>query len=130
MARKAFAPSDEQRRLVTVISSYGIRQEDIATEVGLHSQKTLRKHFRKELDHGRIGANIRVAKTLYQMAASGRNLVATIFWLERAGWRSKPAVQPRPAVNSNFVVELSRTKGIPAAPSPGTPFIVPREVEP
>ena len=130
MARKAFAPSDEQRRLVTVISSYGVRQEDIATEVGLHSPKTLRKHFRKELDHGRIGANIRVAKTLYKLAASGRNLVATMFWLERrAGWRSKP-VQPRPAVNSNFVVERSRAKGIPGAPSSGTPFIVPREVEP
>jgi hypothetical protein len=64
MARRAFAPSDEQRRLVTVWSSYGIPQEDIATEVGLRSPKTLRKHFRKELGHGRIGANIKVGQTL------------------------------------------------------------------
>lgn len=62
MARKAFTPTEEQRRLVTVLSSYGIRQEDIATEVGLRSPKTLRKHFREELDHGRIQAEIKVRK--------------------------------------------------------------------
>lgn len=127
MARIPFAPSDEQQRLVGVLSSYGIRQKDIATEVGLRSPKTLRKHFREQLDHGRIGADIRVAKTLYKMTVSGRNLFATIFWLERrAGWRLRSSPQ-RPAANPNFVVEQSPTEGIPGAPSSGTPFIVPKE---
>jgi hypothetical protein len=110
MSRTVFAPNDEQRRLVKVLSSYGIRQEDIATEVGLRSPKTLRKHFREELDHGRIGADIRVAKTLYEMAISGRSLLATIFWLERrAGWRSNPPLAPRPTTLPRFVVASGRT---------------------
>jgi hypothetical protein len=66
MARTAFKPTAEQKRLVKVLSAHGIRQEDIATEVGLRSPKTLRKHFRKELDLGRISADIAVGKTLYQ----------------------------------------------------------------
>ncbi len=105
MARKAFAPSDEQRRLVTVMSSYGIRQEDIATEVGLRSPKTLRKHFRKELDCGRIGANVKVGKTLFAMAISGKHISATIFWLKRyGGWRSRPLSPTEPVATPDFVV--------------------------
>jgi hypothetical protein len=125
MSRTVFAPSDEQRRLVKVISSYGIRQEDIAREVGLRSPKTLRKHFREELDHGRIGANIRVAKTLYQMAISGRNLSATVFWLERrAGWRSKPTLETRPTTPPRFVVAPGRAEDLPEPTrSDGSPSI-------
>ena len=37
MARKAFRPTEEQRRLVAVISGYGFRQDDIATEVEFRS---------------------------------------------------------------------------------------------
>jgi hypothetical protein len=80
MARTAFKPTAEQKRLVKVLSSFGIRQEDIATRVGLRSPKTLRKHFRKELDLGRIEADIRVGKTLYQLATSGKCIATTIYW--------------------------------------------------
>jgi hypothetical protein len=83
MARTAYKPTAEQKRLVKVLSRYGIGQEDIATEVGLLSPKTLRKHFRKELDLGRIGADIKVGKTLYQMASSGKCIGATIYYLNR-----------------------------------------------
>jgi hypothetical protein len=103
MARKELNPSEEQRHLVKVLSSYGIRQEDIATEVGLRSPKTLRKHFREDLDRGRIGANIKVGKTLYDMAVSGKRISATTYWLNRAGWRSKPR-DARKTVTPDFVV--------------------------
>jgi len=105
MARKAFIPSEEQRQLVTVLSSYGIRQEDIATEVGLCSPKTLRKHFREELDHGRIGSEIKVRKTFYRLAESGKHPYTTIQWLKRReGWRLKLAQETRPAAIPDFVV--------------------------
>jgi hypothetical protein len=105
MARKTFEPSEEHRHLVKVLSSYGIKQEDIATEVGLRSPKTLRKHFREDLDRGRIGASIRVHEALLKMATSGKNLAATIHWLNRqAGWRSKPVGETRPATIPDFVV--------------------------
>jgi len=90
---------------VKVLSSYGIRQADIGTEVGLRSPKTLRKHFRDELDCGRIEANIKVRKTLYAMATSGEHVSATIYWLSRqAGWKSKGAGETRPAAIPDFVV--------------------------
>jgi hypothetical protein len=125
MARTPFAPSDEQRRLVKVMSSYGIHQEDIATEVGLRSPKTLRKHFRDELDHGRIGADISVAKTLYKMATSGRNLGATMFWLERrAGWRSRAQRETQPTAIPNFIVASRPTEYIPGRTRPGRPHLI------
>ena len=83
MARKAFTPSEDQRHLVKVLSSYCVKQEDIAREVGLRSPKTLRKHFREDLDRGRIEAIIRVRKTLLEMATSGKHPSATIHWLNR-----------------------------------------------
>jgi hypothetical protein len=105
MARNAFTPSEEQRHLVKVLSSYGIKQEDIATEVGLKSPKTLRKHFREDLDRGRVGASIQVPKALLKMAASGKKLAATIYSLNRrAGWRTKPVGETRPATIPDFVV--------------------------
>jgi hypothetical protein len=105
MARKAFTPSQEQRNLVTVLSSYGIRQEDIATEVGLRSPKTLRKYFRRELDHGRIGSDFKVRKTFYQMAESGKYPHITVRWIEqRRGSRPQAAEEIRSAAIPDFVV--------------------------
>jgi hypothetical protein len=105
MARTAFKPTAEQKRLVKVLSAHGIRQEDIATEVGLRSPKTLRKHFRKELDLGRISADIAVGKTLYQMASSGKCIAATIYWENRkAARQARLVAATRPAAGPDFVV--------------------------
>ncbi len=86
-------PTEEQRRTVQAMSGFGIPQADIATllEVG---PKTLRKHCRRELDRGSIEATAKVAQTLFQMATSGQNTAAAIFWMKaRAGWREKHEVQ-------------------------------------
>ena len=105
MARKSLQPTAEQRHLVKVMSCYGIRQEDITTEVGLHSPKTLRKHFREELDRGRIGADIAVGKSLFKMATSGKLPAATIYFLNRqAARRARPTPVTGPVVVPDFVV--------------------------
>ncbi len=52
--------------------------------------KTLRKHYRDELDTGHVKANAKVAENLYRKATGeGREaVVAAIFWLKtRAGWK-------------------------------------------
>jgi hypothetical protein len=109
MARKAFEPAVDERRLVKVMSACGIRQEDIATEVGLRSPKTLRKHFREELDHGRIGADIKVGKTLFEMATSGKRPAATIYYMNRqAARRARSMPATGPMVVSDFVVEREK----------------------
>lgn len=84
-----FEPTDEQRRQVEAMSGYGVPHDDIAVVLGV-TAKTLRKHFRLELDRGAARANARVGQRLFEMASSGQNTAATIFWLKaRAGWREK-----------------------------------------
>jgi hypothetical protein len=86
-------PTEEQRRLVRAMSGFGIPQEQIATHMEMDA-KTLRKHFRQELDRGMVEANVKVAQSLFQLATSGKNVAAAIFWMKaRAGWREKHAVE-------------------------------------
>ncbi|MFT8246964.1 hypothetical protein [Roseomonas sp. BN140053] len=87
-----FQPTDEQRKTVRVMSGFGIPQTDIATLLDI-DPKTLRLHFRRELDRGSVEATVKVAQTLFQMATSGQNTAAAIFWMKaRAGWREKQEV--------------------------------------
>jgi len=105
MARTAFRPTDEQRHLVKAMASCGIRQTGIATWVGLRSPKTLRKHFREELDRGRIAADFEVGKTLHKMATSGKRPAATFYYLNReTSRRARLTPVTNPVVVPNFVV--------------------------
>jgi hypothetical protein len=53
--------------------------------------KTLRKHYREELDLGQTKANAQVAGFLFNSARNG-NVTAQIFWLKtRAQWKEAPA---------------------------------------
>ena len=80
MARPQFKPTEDQRRLVKSMAAMGIPHKHISTKIGIRSPKTLRKHFREELDLGSTEANYKVAKTLFDMATSGQCPAATIFW--------------------------------------------------
>ena len=85
-----FEPTDEQRKMVKAMSGFGILQEDIAKVIGIEP-KTLRRRFRDELDRGMIEANVKVAQSLFQMATTGKNVAAAIFWMKaRASWRDRP----------------------------------------
>jgi len=84
-----FEPTEEHRRLVRAFSGFGVPQDDIARHIGVEP-KTLRKHFRDELDRGATEATVKVAQSLFQMATTGKNVAAAIFWMKaRAGWREK-----------------------------------------
>jgi hypothetical protein len=74
------------------MAGYGVPEADIAGVIGI-DPKTLRKHYRAELDHGHTKANARVAESLYRKATSDgpQSVTAAIFWLKtRAGWRETP----------------------------------------
>ncbi len=95
MARPTFQVTEQQSEQVKTMASLGLRQDDIAKVLNI-AAKTLRKHFRKELDTGAIEANTEVAKTCYRMATSGTNTTATIFWLKaRAGWRENAPIEEK-----------------------------------
>jgi hypothetical protein len=100
----ALQPSEEQRRTVRAMSGFGIPQEDIATFLRMDS-KTLRKHFRDELDMGSIEATTKVAQSLFRLATEGKNVAAAIFWMKaRAGWREK---QPNPDGDGSGSITLT-----------------------
>ena len=89
MGRPAHIPSESQRRQVEALAGFGIQETEIAGLIGC-DPKTLRKHYRDELDHGHTKANAKVAENLFRMAlGQGREAVtAAIFWLKtRARWK-------------------------------------------
>jgi hypothetical protein len=89
MGRRAHQPDPASRRQVEAMAGYGIPEADIATVLDI-DPKTLRKHYRQELDKGAIKATAKVAENLYRKATGeGREaVIAAIFWLKtRAGWK-------------------------------------------
>lgn len=79
-------PTNETRTLVKSLSAVGIRYVDIAQKLDI-TDDTLVKHYKKELEDGRIDANAQIGSTLFQQAKDG-NTSAAIFWLKtRAGWK-------------------------------------------
>jgi hypothetical protein len=83
-----YQPSEAHRREVLAMTGFGILQNDIAQMLEI-DPKTLRKHYRRELDTGVTQANARVAQTLYLMATKEKNVAACIWWTKcRMGWKS------------------------------------------
>src|SRR5690242_4632694 len=94
MGRRSHKPDLAQRRQVEAMAAYGIPEIDIARVVGI-DPKTLRKHYRDELDLGEVKANTQVASFLFNSAKSG-NVSAQIFWLKtRARWHETPPTELR-----------------------------------
>ena len=88
-----FEPTDMERKLVGECASVGLPQDSIALLVrdGV-DPKTLRKYFRRELDHGKAAANLAVGTTLYTKAVQGDTACA-IFWAKtQMGWRETTKV--------------------------------------
>jgi hypothetical protein len=104
MARSQFIPTEEQRRTVRSLSAYGIKQDGIARVLHFRSPKTLRKHFREELDLGEIEAVAEVAQIHYQMAKSGKYPASTMRFLEkRQRWLEAQSLEA-----PDFIVEVEK----------------------
>jgi hypothetical protein len=88
MPRKPFAVNEPVRERVRHLAGVGVRQDDIAKIIGC-APKTLRKHFRDDLDRGVAEANAIVAGSLFA-AAKGGSVPAQIFWMKTRGhWCEK-----------------------------------------
>ena len=74
VTKPTFKPTDDERRLVEQMCAVGIPQESICLVVrdGI-DDKTLRKHFRRELDTAKIKANAKIGGTLFNKAVNGIN---------------------------------------------------------
>lgn len=84
-------PTSEGRAEARALSGFGIPQEQIAQHLGI-DPKTLRLHYREELDAGMLEANRKVAETLFGQAMKG-NTACMIFWAKaRMGWSERSTV--------------------------------------
>ena len=91
MSRKAHEPTKATREVVKLHALVGTRQEVIADILEI-DEKTLRKHYRAELDQSRWQANATIGGALFNKAKSG-DTAAMIFWLKtRAGFRERHEV--------------------------------------
>lgn len=87
-----FTPTPEQRKTVSSMSGFGVPQESIATVIGI-DPKTLREHFRTELDLGIAKAQATMAQSLFSRAQTSDTL--GIFWAKvNLGWKDRVEQQP------------------------------------
>jgi hypothetical protein len=91
MSRNPHEPTDASRQLVALHATMGTQQEVIADILGI-DPKTLRKHYRVELDQSMAKANAQIGGALFNKAKGG-DTAAMIFWMKtRAGWREKQEI--------------------------------------
>lgn len=78
-------PTQATRDMVSLHATMGTTQAVIADLLGI-DDKTLRKHYRTELDHSVSKANATIGGILFNKAKAG-DTTAMIFWLKtRARW--------------------------------------------
>ncbi len=108
-----FVPTDEERTMVEKMASVGITQTEISKVVGDGiDDKTLRKHFRKELDTAKIKANAAVGLTLYNKALNGDT--AALIWYSKAqmGWREKSHLEIEHSGDLSVNINLTPVKAL------------------
>jgi hypothetical protein len=98
-------PTASTRKQVSSMSMAGIRQEVIADIIDI-DPKTLRKYYRKELDHATAKVITSVAGKLYEQCMGG-NTSAMMFLLKtRGGWRESDQEQQKDGSPQKVTIEV------------------------
>jgi len=111
MAKESHKPTERSRQRVYDLSSFGIPQTDICEDLEI-SEKTLRKHYKKELKKAKHELII-LAGGVLRDSLLEKNVGSAYFTLKtRAGWRETEAKQQINNVNihEEFVKSLSKEK--------------------
>ena len=110
ITKPSFEPTEDERKLVKQMCAVGIPQDSIAMVVrdGI-DVKTLRKHFRRELDTAKIEANAKIGGTLFNRAING-DTTAAIFWAKtQMGWKETTVFDH----NHRYVAEMPEVAHTP-----------------
>jgi len=110
-------PTAKTRGMVMALSGFGIEQEHIAGQIGV-SLKTLRKHYKREIEQGTSKVVGDVAGSLYKKAMDpkgGMPSVTAAIWITktRGKWRE------------TIVSELSGADGSPLPVANNTVIVLP-----
>jgi hypothetical protein len=82
----SYFPTEKSRTICRKLAMLGVPHEQIAKKLGIDG-KTLRRHYREDLDEGDVEAFASVAGALWHNAVKNNNVVAQIFWMKaRHGW--------------------------------------------
>lgn len=96
-----YQPTEADRNTVRSMAACGMSQASIARCLGTEgiAEKTLRAHFRDELDTAMDKANARIGQVAFSAAAEGQAW-AVCFWLKcRAGWKETQVTEHAGSVN-------------------------------
>jgi predicted transcriptional regulator len=89
-----YVPTDGQRALVENAWAFGLTQADIAEQLGI-DEKTLRKHFREELNSGKFKVDMGAGRTIVELMKSKDERVrleaAKYYTSRRMGWKETNA---------------------------------------
>lgn len=88
--RKAFAPTDADRRIVRLLRAAGVPPAEIARELGV-AERTMRKHLAAEMAYGRAAIVARIGAQVVRKALAGDNAMM-VFYLRNHGgdvWQGK-----------------------------------------
>lgn len=131
MARPPFEPTEKQRALVKQLAMIGTPQELIAQCVEKPdgksiTEKTLRKHFRRELDTAGLLANATIGGTIFRVAANPDHphwhRAAWMWSFNRMGWhrqaRGNGGEDDPTAAVAELVLETHPSKHVPGQRDP------------
>ena len=90
--RDEHVPTDEKRAIVRALAKYGVRQHDIAVQIGV-TTGTLVKYYSEDLDAGMAEAAEGLAKTAYQMAMDGDVRMMIFLMKTRLGYRETTRIE-------------------------------------
>lgn len=99
--RPPFKPTAEQRKNVETLAGLGLKRDEICllvenpTTRAPIDEKTLRRHFRRELDRGAPKMGAKIAESIARKAlGDGPQSVTAAIWFSkcRMGWRERVAV--------------------------------------
>ena len=114
MSRNPHLPTDETRKMVRRLSSLGTPQGQIAVMVGC-SEKTLRLHYRGELDEGLQDAKAAVLQALMGNIKAG-NVTAMIFYDKCRGGQPETIKEEITGLGGGPVVFIPPVTITPACP--------------
>jgi hypothetical protein len=92
--RPSYKPTEDDRKTVSLMCAVGIPHEGIALCIGDNGidDKTLRKHFPRELKTSKIKANVRMGGVIYNAALAG-NMTAASLGQDADGLEGKQAIE-------------------------------------
>lgn len=113
MAKILFMPAAADRDRVRKLAGVGVSEADIAAQLQI-PLKRLQKRFKRELAEGIALGKTEALEKLHQMATSGSNTSATIFFVKaRCGWRDTGPAPVEPQKWPPFIVRVHRASATP-----------------